>query len=440
MSRLRSFALAFGPWGLLLLFWAWKTSEIWRHFTSRHYALWGVFFDTLNMVWMSWYSSLFTEGGVESLFHTDLINYPSGGITVLDQNLAFVHAMVAGLLRPVLGPTGAHNAVALAGLAAALVSVYLLLRHLSQSRFVPALLAILVVNYGLSWVNTLPDLELTFFVYPPLALYFWSRYVQENRWWLASAAVALLFWTCVVQMYYGLSLLFVLGTAFVVTWLGLSLPGATSAQTRKRTLLVLGVGLALALLYHFGALLQLDAQESPPIRRQAYLFSGIGAALLLAGVLLPAAVGFLLAAPEVVLWGLIVVPLAVISMGEELDVGPFFPPVPMPLLALKSTIPAFWRIGFSFRFVAPLLLGIAATHAALWRRRERLTKRFPQLTTWKAAAAMVGIFWLSAAYLPMIPKLERRPLGESDVEANLCAADAIDSCALVQSKLHQCTP
>ena len=44
-----------GPWGLIIGAWLLKTWEIWRSLTQRHYALGGMYFDTLEMWWISWW-------------------------------------------------------------------------------------------------------------------------------------------------------------------------------------------------------------------------------------------------------------------------------------------------------------------------------------------------------------------------------------------------
>ena len=419
-----------GPWGLLVLFWAWKTSDIWRSLTSRHYAIWGVFFDTMNMVWMSWWTDVAVHGS-EGVFETTHVNFPDGGATALSQSLAWSHVALAGILRGALGGLAAHNLLAVLGLGLSLVGVFLLLRHLSGERWLAAVLTLLVVTYGLCWGQTLPDLELVSFGYLPLAILAWWRYAEDGGRARLALAVLLVGWTGFVQMYYGLSLLILLGMAVLLSAFGRSPGRIPPRQLLVRTGQVLGAGTLLMVALHARDLVNVLRVEDPPHWDQFFRFAWWRPLLLLAAVLAPVAVAARRRMPGAFFWGVALLPVAALSMGEFASLGAGRGDLTLPLNWVRWTVPLMYRITFCFRFVPPLLLALAAVYVLLWREGAAGGSRR------RAGVLVVALFWASAGFAPLVPRFELGAAGEALTDGD-CAAPHPNSCTLVQARVAWC--
>lgn len=429
-----------GPWLALFCAWLLKTWEIWLHLVDRHYAVWGIFFDTLHMDWMSWWASVASTAPGESLFYSTWVNFPDGASTVMNHSLASVHVVLAGLLRLLVGGVMAHNLVALAGCAFTLVALFLLLRHLAGSGWLAAILASLVFTFGLGWAGTLPDLEVLYFGYAALALLAWLAFVErggKGRMVLASILVA---WTAFTQMYYGLSLMTMLAVAMLMAWRGISLDGVASGTLLRRTAATLGVALCLALAAHsrnIGTLLSMSGGSLeyslgpfPPNYVSEPLWRGL-LVLLLFGAAAVGALRFRLYAG--LLWLAMVSPLVVLSLGEDLG------GIDLPLRYLQAIRPLFQRLTFGFRFVAPALLGLAAMVALTWRSRTLVLRQLPSAwTARRLGVALVALFWLGSAFAPVIPRFERLAAEPGSIDAAACGASLPDACTMVQRWVNLC--
>ena len=436
-----------GPWALLLCAWVLKTWEIWRHLSQRHYALWGSFFDTLQMLWMSWWTNFSLHDPEQSLFFTSYLNHPNGAATEMKTGLAWVHSAMAGILQNFVGPTTSHNLVALLGCAVTLVGMFLLLRHLSRNGWLAAVLAALVFTFGLGFGRTLPDLEVICFGYAALAMLAWIRYLEDGGTWRLALAVALVAWTCYTQMYYGLSLLAMLGVAAAVSLAGLSPLDAPASRIWRRTLLVLGLGLGLATLSHLQSIAvvfegghipeaKTDLDMAPPTRFPISVWRAVGMLVFLGTTMW---IGIRARVAAANFWGLLIVPIAVISLGGHLIVTEEFT-LPMPFVWLKMLSPVFQRLNWTFRFVAPVLLGMAAMYSLWWRNRSQVMGRLPG--AWSErwfAVALVLVFWIGAAFGPVVPRIERIPLLDELPAAKACAEEYPDSCTMTQQWISLCT-
>jgi len=219
LSSLWNRRTAWAPWCLMLSFWAIKTSRIWSKLGSAHYAMpFDVnernplfYVDTLQTYWFAWWIEEWAWHGEPSLMFSDRINFPAGGTTSLDYSLAIVHVVLAGLIRGLVGPSAAINLVAMLGVALSLAAVFLLIRAVSGNGLLSAVLAILVVTFGLARNNCLLDPELVFIAYMAFGLLAWLRYIERgSRGWLAVAGLMVGI-TCFTHAYYGIALLSCLG-------------------------------------------------------------------------------------------------------------------------------------------------------------------------------------------------------------------------------------
>jgi len=425
------------PWGLLLLFLALKTSDIWCQLGSAHFAMpydtscdsaWG-YIDTYLSYWLDWWAEMWIWGGKPSLFFSDLVNYPLGGASALSYSMAFLHTLLVGLIQPAVGPSAAINLVVMLGLALSLAAIFFVVRAVSGNGYLSAALAILVVTYGLARGNCLLDPELTFLAYTAFALFAWSRYVERGGWrWLAVAAFLIGF-TGFAHAYYGIALLACLGTAVVVSFCGVSFSGLESGTMLRRSSIALAVGLGLTLLFHarnVGNLLSVDKASalqnwfSPPWGDRYTIVDG---ALVVGSALAPAAVGWLWRIPNAAVWGLMCLPVAVISLGVNLHGWGPDQSVNMPLHWAREYLPFIWRLTFPQRFVAPLLVGMAISYGALWRglaasgatAEDRPVKQGPMV-----GIALVAVFWITAALVPITPDTsadDSRPIANAMSDA-----------------------
>ncbi len=394
------------PWAVIGLFWAWKTVPIWRHFGSRHYAIRGPLLDTLNMLWLSWWTHLSGASPDHSLLFSDLINYPLGGSSAVDYSLAFLHVGLAGLLRGLLPDIAAHNLLGLAGLLFSLVAIFLLLREVSGEGILAALFACLVVTFGLATSNQLPDLELLFFGYLPLALLCWHRYLGRGERRFGVAAVVLTGLASYAQMYYGLALLSMLAVVALALAGGMPLVGNDAKESFRRTQWVLGGGLGLGLLLHshniYNAIVA-DTIVTPEFTATVPwgfdLTDGIWLVLVCVA---PVWLGLWLGVRKLALWGLVALPPALLSLGYALQ-SPWGEEVSMPLAWLRSGLPFVWRITFPNRFVAPVLLALAAACLACWRVLPQLVGAWTRAHRYAAAVGGLMGFWLLAAFAPLVP-------------------------------------
>ncbi len=411
LSRLWNLRAAWAPWVLLLAFAAFKTSDIWRNLSTRHYALKGAFMDTVCTSWFSWWIGEAIWDGRHTLMFSDLINFPHGATTPLDYSLTFAHAWLAGLIQPLLGAVVAHNLVAIFGFVLTLVAFFLLLREVSGSTLLSSILSILVVSFGLAGDNCLPDPELIFVAWLGFSLLAWQRYLGAGRlgWLLASAL--LVGFTCYAQMYYGMAVLATLAAAALLGFGGVTFQDVPAETLLKRTLAVLGAGLALAVMFHARNILNvLQAGSLGHMQKDIDIlwpYSVVDGLLLLAGVAAPAVAGLLLKSPDALTWALLALPVAVASLGFALDVPSQDIPRTMPLGWARDHLPFLWRLSFPTRFVGPLLLGIALSYAALWRGLRPSpgpsSGRFPHVKPLLAGALTVAAFWATSAFLPLTP-------------------------------------
>jgi hypothetical protein len=434
MSKVRERLAAWGPWGLLGLFWLWKTSAIWRHLTTRHYTLWGVLYDTLHMHWMSWWTGVALTREDQSLFFSTLTNYPHGGPTDLDNSLAAAHAMLSGLLQLVVGSTTANNLVAVAGVALALVAFFLLLRRVSGDGLFAAVLAMLAFNYAICWERSLPDLELVQLGYIGLSLWAWVRFAEEGGRGRAAVAMVLVGWTCFTQMYYGLSLLMMLGTAGVLAWLGLSRGSVSAKELLRRTALVLVVGLGIAVLLHLRNLLN-SMGLSRPEAGHHFSFAWWEVVVLVVAFVAPLVAAFFLAVPEALFWTLLALPVLLFAMGDTTYVGER--EVWLPLQYLKSAVPILRRATFSFRFLAPMTLGLSLVVAAFYRHRARAFAGAGESLRRFAGPGLLALFWLVGALVPL-PRMETGPLQEGVTAAEVCAHTHPAGCTLLERWEAEC--
>lgn len=394
------------PWVILGLFWVAKTAAIWRHLQTRHYAIRGPLLDTLNMLWLSWWTEFSVASSNHTLLFSDLINFPLGGSSAVDYSLAFLHVGVAGLLRGVLPDLVAHNVMALAGFSFSLVAIFLLLREAAGEGVLAALFACLVTTFGLATANQLPDLELLWFGYLPLALVGWLRFIETGRVGWGVGAVLLTGLTAYAQMYYGLALILML-SGVALALLG-QIPLVTGGPRRdfQRTLWVLGGGFGLALLLHarniYNAVSARTIVTPEFTAAVPWPFDLTDGLLLLLVCVAPIWLGLWLGARRVALWGMLALPPTLLSLGYGLT-SDWTGVVPMPLSWLREVVPFVWRITFPNRFVAPLLLALAASLMAAWRMVPAL---LPETRArWRPAMGAVLLlgFWVAATFVPLVP-------------------------------------
>ncbi len=398
------------PVGILVLFWAAKTASLWRHLDTRHYAMRAPLVDTFHMIWQSWWTSVAVGSAEHSLLSSNLINHPLGSPSALDYSLASLHVGLAGLFRGAIGTNAAHNLVAIIGFTFSLVAVYLLLREVSGARLRAAVMTCLVMAAGLCVANELPDLELIFFGYLPLALFGWLRYQDRGSWrWLA-LAIGMVGLTAFSQMYYGIALFTILGTGAVLSLAGFPLAGVASRGARWRTPVVLVGGLALGALLHArnisnavraSTVLGADLTNSLP-----WPFGLLDLLLLILLVAVPLALAGWLGSRRGLLWGILAAPIMILSAGYEVW-DPWGGVSTMPLAWMRSTLPFIWRITFPERSVTPLVLLVGASVLASLRGAPRPRWGAGVVPPAAITVAAMLLFWVGSSFSPMVTTMCR---------------------------------
>ncbi len=405
----------YAPWALLLLFWVSKTFRLWCELGTAHYAMpFDIdaqtplqYVDSTQMYWFTWWTEMWAWNG-KPLLWCDLLNYPLGGESAQVHSLAYVHTLIAGVIQPWVGPSAAVNLVVAAGLAASLVGCFIVVRSVAGNGLFSAVLAILAVSFGLARGNVLFDPELNYLVYFALTLFAWKRYLEQGGWRWALAAVVLAGLTGFIQSYYAVALYAALATAALLSWDGVTFAGVDRSTMLRRTLLVLGAGLAFAALLHVRNILHVLAVNRGEATRLSqplkWPFTILDGALVLIAVLVPAAIGKIRRIPNAVVWALMFLPVAVITLGFRLNVrGPDLA-LDMPMEWARQHLPILWRLTFPQRLVAPLLLGMALSCAALWRGLVEAGgpgKLWPGKHGLTAGAAVVAAYWVVGAFVPL---------------------------------------
>ena len=245
-----------------------------------------------------------------------------------------------------------------------------------------------------------------FFGYLPLALFCWLRFVERGSWGWGAGALILTGFTSYAQMYYGLALFAMLGLVSLVLFGGVPLLGNEVKRSFRRTITVLGGGFGLALVLHARNILNAITAETivtPEFTAAVpWPFGLADGFLLLLVCVAPIWLGLWLGARRMALWGLLALPPALLSLGYAL-LSDWGGPFSMPLAWLRSLLPFIWRVTFPNRFVAPMLLALAASLLACW-------KILPQLMSarWARQKAVLGggfvaLLWLIAAFTPLVP-------------------------------------
>ena len=378
---------------LLLIFIIWLVlcRGILTHFFTRIYQT-GTHVDAVGQLWMSWWSQKSIFDPNLSLFYCPLLNFPRGA-AVFSYDVAYLHVLISGLLRPYLGAEGSLNAVFIAGLLCSLIGTYILLRQATSSRIFAACLSAIPLLHLFHEAhaggrNEYPvhfiDVEIANFGYLTLAIALWWLLLKKGGIRRLIFTVLLAGLTVASQMYYGISLMIFFILALILTPLKIGPEFVSTPRAWKLTGVVLIAGLSIALpvlLPSFHELAGMGAlRQVSPVPIEPELLYHLGYFSLLA--LIP--LGLLAWAcrrvdRKVVFWYVTAAVFTFLGVGEYwYPEGTAQPGVIMPFGILKKLIPFFWRISFPIRFgtmaTVAMVVFLALGQRALIRRFSFLKK------------------------------------------------------------------
>ncbi len=395
---------------VLTAFWAVRFAGVIANLGSDSYLIRGDHDDALEQAWMSWWAGKALLSSEYDLLSCPLLNHPYGS-NAMSVSVAYVHVSISGLLRPLLGPIAAINAVFVGVNLFVLVALYALLRGVGGTRPFACGGAILFLLYAVQANGEYPDLELANYGLLALAIAAWLALVRKGGAGRALLAALLTGATAAVQSYYGIELYALLGLGVVA----LALRLAPVTEPRRGALAwTLGVMVAGALVAVLPLLPSVDymsgmaptavpSSVAPSIHGTVGVGSaagreGLPSAFLLSLLPLLALVildrrrssGFWLAAVALFL---------VLALGNVAVLWPGGGGVPMPFGWLREHVPLLWRFHYPRRFALPaalcLCVLLARVAANLGRRGGGGTGR----QVWMTVGALLVVHLLGQALM-----------------------------------------
>jgi hypothetical protein len=350
--------------GILVAFWLVTNSRVLSTFFYKVYNQSG-HVDSLGQIWMSWWAQQAIYSDRYSILFCPLINTPIGS-EVFTYDLAFMHVLTSGLLRPHLGPIGALNAVFVTGVALSLAGVYLLLRQFNRTRVLCAGLACLSVMYILCVNPDYSDLELNNMGFMTLTVALWIRLLRKGGKALIAATGLLLALTGLSQMYYGADVYLMLGLALLMAPLKLAPVTRNVKVVWVSTGAVIGIGLVLTLLPMIPSMQILShINVVPPDYDLADCHEMADRSLKAWAVIpvLPLAVMAVVGRTRRLwFWVAAVAMFLLLALGPCLTFGDTSlgdTQVPAPFILLRKWLPFVWRLSFPLRFGRMAIVAMA---------------------------------------------------------------------------------
>ncbi len=350
--------------GILAAFWLVTNSRVLSTFFYKVYNQSG-HVDSLGQIWMSWWAQQAIYSDTYSVLYCPLINTPIGS-EVFTYDLAFLHVLTSGLLRPHLGPIGCLNAVFVTGVALSLAGVYLLLRQFNRTRVLCAGLACLSVMYILCVNPDYSDLELNNMGFMTLTVALWIRLLRRGSKVLLVATGLLLALTGLSQMYYGADVYLLLGLAMLMAPLRLAPVARPVRAVWFSTGVVIGTGLVLTLLPMIPSMQILSHIDVVPSAYELADCHEMADRSLDAWAVIPvlplAAMALVARTRRLWFWVAAVAMFLLLALGPCLTFGETSwgdTEIPAPFVLLRNWLPFVWRLSFPLRFGRMAILAMA---------------------------------------------------------------------------------
>jgi len=373
-----------GAFLILFLGWLLLCRGVLAHFFTRIYQT-AAHVDAAGQLWMSWWSQKAIFDPNLSLFSCPLLNFPLAA-KVLVYDVAFIHVLISGLIRPILGQVGCLNAVFSAGLLCSLVGTYFLIRQATSSRLFAALLSILPLTHFTHWPHHFIDVEMANYGYLTVSIALWWLLLKYGGAKFLLAAGLMTGITFITQMYYGIGLL----TLFVVALVAAPFKFGPVPIPYKRTWKLTGAVLLLGLLIALPLILLSfrELANIPPsslkLRLMSYPVAAGVERLEPTSLLVLLPLGMLTwllhrCDQKILFWFVVTMLFMILGIGECWDSeGLSKHEILLPLGIIQEQIPLLWRIFFPYRFgtmaTIAMVVFLALSQRALIRRFSFLKK------------------------------------------------------------------
>lgn len=385
--------------GALILFWIFLCHNLLAHF-STHLFITSYEVDAVGHFWLSWWASKAIYFPDLSLFFCPYLNYPIG-VETFTYHVAYMHILLAGLFRPLLGATGAINLMFVWGVFLNLVGMYALLRQVSDSRFFSAALAIIPTIYASALVEVI-DVEQVNLGYMMIALALWLAAMKSRKKVLLIACGIMVGITCVAQMYYGISLSLLIALALVCEKFGAGPLEQPLASSVKKTAVVYTVASAIVLPIMWPSIKTLykiniykNLSFIPKNEEALELFMG---PLNLVPIVLLGVLIWFFAKRDRILWFWFVATSAflLLAIGPYIAIGE--QRVPMPFWLLRQSIPLFWRLSMPVRFGRIAVICLVMFVVIFQKRLEKRFSFAPELKP----VIWIGLFYFANLLSPLM--------------------------------------
>lgn len=340
----------------LLLIWYRFCQRIFEDFAGALYLSFD-HVDAMGQHWMVWWAKTALGNPDLSIYQCPLLN-PPVGTQIFTFDVAYYHILLSAMLAGSKGVVWSINFVFVTGVMLSLFGTYVLIRQFTNQRVLAALLATLPVAQRLFLQEWYVDIELANMGFITLALALWIRSLKHGEvFWLIIAGI-LAGLTCAGQMYYGIPLYGTYFLTIILAFFGLMPKKSTKRILIKRTVLVMGIGMMVALPFLYQSIKALTAQNIGPSTGLNIFSSYVppGHSLPLIGVLPAIVLALTVVAVDRTnrqLWFWFGATALFISLGlgPYLNIGSLS--IPLPMWFVYKFVPFFWR------FTTPARFGVA---------------------------------------------------------------------------------
>lgn len=386
----------------LLLVWLYFCRRILASLYDQLYVWAGI--DTIGELWMSWWAQKAIASPDLSLFHCSFLNFPLG-TEAFTWDVAFLHMLLAGLLRGAVGAFGSLNLLFVLSLLFSMFGAYVLIRQFSDSRLFAVLLSILPLQASRgAYGPPFDDIGLANLGFLTLTCALWIRLLRQRNTKLVLATGLLVGLTFATQMYYGVSVGLLMGLAMIAALFKL---GPESRPVRQIWLftipaLIIGAVLSLPVLLEPASFLaDVSWFQKLPwfVRIKPGEMTGAPPLSSLWPLLPLAAVAWFSFRRQRQAWFWFVAAafFFVLALGPHARLTASSTLLlPMPTILLKNLLPLMWRLSEPVRFGRMAVVAMVVLLALA----ERLLAERHDWGWTKRLRAMAVLFWLGSLLAP----------------------------------------
>ncbi len=173
--------------------------------------------DIYMKFWDAWYGAKLMSGAGDFYF-TNSLFYPFG-VSLVFHNFCVPHMLVFGILKSLFSASSAYNLTYLLIVLANVLSAYVCVLYMLKDRWL-ALLGAVVFGFHPHVVYHIHQPDVALIATVPLAMFFWQKGYDEQKWSLIAVSGVLVGFTAFIGMYIFVCLLLSLG--ILVSYLAIS--------------------------------------------------------------------------------------------------------------------------------------------------------------------------------------------------------------------------